>query len=145
MFDCILPLVQAPPAYEWYKQCWIWSPGNQITEMYIQVWLVNEKCSEQTTFQRKQNCASTDKRIPPGHTNNYLPWTISLEIYWSRIILLHTHLQVVYCNCVKFHQFWVHLSSAYKTFGQTDTQTDRTDRQDRVLYIYPCHVQTDDS
>jgi len=32
---------------------------------------------------------------------------ISLEIDRTRIISLHAHPQIVYCNCVKFHQYWL--------------------------------------
>ena len=30
---------------------------------------------------------------------------ISLELFWTRIILFHGHPQVVYYNCVNFHQY----------------------------------------
>ena len=39
-----------------------------------------------------------------SHTDNYLPWIISLVVFRTGNIFLNAHLQIVYCNCVKFHQ-----------------------------------------
>ena len=71
----------------------------------------------------------------------YLPGIISLDIFHSKIILLHTHTQVRYCMCAKFHQYrFISLGVALtrhmgrQTDGLTDGRTDgwtvrQTDRQ----------------
>jgi len=50
-----------------------------------------------------KNCVSNHKRTPRFHTIKLISSVISLEIVWTRIILLHAHF--VYYNCVKFHQY----------------------------------------
>jgi len=40
---------------------------------------------------------------------------ISLELLLTRIIFFHAHIQVIYCNCVKFHQYPLKRRGAYKT------------------------------
>ena len=63
---------------------------------------------------------------------NYLPGIISLDIFHSKIILLHTHTQVRYCMCAKFLQYLIislgvaltrHMGR--RTDGRTDGRTDR--------------------
>jgi len=49
---------------------------------------------------------------------------ISLEIFRTKIFLLHTDPQVVYCNCVKFHQYPFR-SCTYKKYWQSARQKDR--------------------
>jgi len=41
---------------------------------------------------------------PQSSTNNYLVWIISLDIFWTRIIYLHAHPQILYYSCVKLNQ-----------------------------------------
>ena len=43
-------------------------------------------------------------------TTDYLSWIFSLKIFETEILFLQAHLQVVYCNCVKFHQYNISLS-----------------------------------
>ena len=43
-------------------------------------------------------------------TTVYLSWIFSLKIFGTEILFLQAHLQVVYCNCVKFHQYNISLS-----------------------------------
>ena len=45
----------------------------------------------------------TVSQITKDATHNYLPYIISLDIFGLGIIFLHTHPQVIYYNCVKFH------------------------------------------
>ena len=47
----------------------------------------------------------SQKDTLPSSTTNYLNLLIiSLEIDWTRIILLHSHSQVIHCNYEKFNQ-----------------------------------------
>jgi len=48
----------------------------------------------------------TVSQITKGYTRSAL-LIVSLEICCTRIILPHTHSQVIFCNCVKFHHFLV--------------------------------------
>ena len=64
---------------------------------------------------------------------------ISLEIDWTRIILLHTNSLVVYCNCIKFDQYQsvgeeLCLQEIW-TDGRPDKQTDK--QTDRFIYTHP--------
>ena len=82
---------------------------------------------------------------------NYLPGIISLDIFHSKIILLHTHTQVRYCMCAKFHQYrFISLGVALtrhmgrQTDGQTDGWTVRqTDRQTDGWTVRQRDRQTD--
>ena len=46
----------------------------------------------------------TTKGYPTSCTTNYLPWN-SLD--WKSLPTIHAYFQVVYFNCVKFHQSWL--------------------------------------
>ena len=48
---------------------------------------------------------------------------ISLKIVWTSIILPHAHPQVVYCNCVKFHQYLFVLFLIHMVNGRIDECT----------------------
>jgi hypothetical protein len=41
--------------------------------------------------------------MPPPFCES-ISWIISPFKFWTAIIFLHAHLQVVYYNCVKFHK-----------------------------------------
>ena len=65
----------------------------------------------------------------PVRINNYLPWILSLNIFRTSFVFLHTQPLVKYFNWEKFHQF--RQSWAYKKYGQMDRRTGK------VIPIYP--------
>ena len=85
-----------------------------------------------TIHKRKSNKVKLElwvrsQRIPLHRTINYLPWIISLDLFWYRIIFFHAHPQAIYCSCVKFNQYWFICSEEdvlMRNKGQTDGQGD---------------------
>jgi len=63
--------------------------------------------------------------IPPAQI------IISLGIISTRIVLLQAHPQVIYCNCVKFHLYWL------VCFGVVALIRNMHRRTDRAIPIYP--------
>ena len=61
------------------------------------------------------NCESTNKRI----TLHPTLLIISLEIFWTLIILLYAHPRVINYSYEKFHQYWLRL----KKYEPRDRQT----------------------
>ena len=58
----------------------------------------------------------------PCLAHNYLPWFILTEI-----VFLHAHPQIVYYNCVKFHQHQFERSCVYEMYGQVTMMNKQDD------------------
>ena len=80
----------------------------------------------------------------PRLVHNYLPWCILTEI-----VFLHAHPQIVYYNCVKFHQHQFKWSCAYEMYKQVTMMNKQDDSYIppplKMLFVDPpsnCYLWT---